>query len=77
MLSLEPSLDIDSFVRASVSECDDRVSENFLRNGAYEVAGRGDIDKVFLCGSFGRKGWGGVIYDVSAATVVIVAPASG
>jgi len=73
MLSLKPSLDIGPFVRASVSEGDDGIGKEFLRNGAYEVAGRGNIDEVFLGDLFGLEGWRRVVYDFSTVTIIIAA----
>jgi len=79
MLCLKPSLNFSSFVGTSISKGNDGIGEEFLCDGAYEVAGRGDIDEVFLGGLFGLEGWGGVVYDFikAAGDGVGVGVASG
>jgi len=79
MLCLKPSLNFSSFVGTSISKGNDGIGEEFLCDGAYEVAGRGDIDEVFLGGLFGLEGWGGVVFCdfIAAVVVVVVGVASG
>lgn len=48
-------------------------SSSYLRNGAYEVAGRGNIDEVFLGDLFGLEGWRRVVYDFSTVTIIFAA----